>query len=85
MFHWLSTAFSTYLLHTEHGNGYQWWSSGPGPGLGQITLLLAPLAWFHHKNCHHAGCWSIKTHIHPDHGWPSCRAHWDETPDHIRS
>lgn len=35
---WLSDAWSTYVLHTQHGLGYDWWS-GPGSDLGQITLV----------------------------------------------
>lgn len=50
MLHWLSTAFSTYILHPEHGNGYLWWS-GAGAAVRDTLLMGAPL-WalvVHHK------------------------------------
>lgn len=75
MIHWLSTAINTYLLHSEHSNGYQFWSSGPGPGLGQVTLLGAVVALVRHKNCEQKGCWRLG-HVHPDHGRPVCRRHY---------
>lgn len=82
MLHWLQTAFSTYVLHVEHGNGYQW-HSGFGSDLGQYTVVGAVIGAAKHKNCHHKGCWRIG-HYHPDHGWPSCRHHYSETPEHAK-
>ena len=86
MIHWIWQGFSTYILHSQHGNGYQWGSSGPGP-----LWLLQVLAYgtvAHHfivrHNCHHKRCLSIHTHRHPEHGWPACKTHWDEIPDHIK-
>jgi len=75
MVHWLWTAISTYLLHSEHGNGYQFWSSGPGPGLGQVALLGGAAGLLRHHNCEHPGCWRLG-HRHPEHGRPVCRAHY---------
>jgi hypothetical protein len=72
--HWFSTAFSTYVLHVEHGNGYQWWS-GAGSDLGEVTLIGLVLAGLKHRNCHEKGCWRLG-HSHPEHGFPSCRKHY---------
>lgn len=84
MLRWLTTAISTYVLHVEHGNGYQW-HSGFGSDLGEYTIFGVVIAHVKHRNCHHKGCWRSWpfVHIHPDHGWPSCKHHWDELPDHI--
>lgn len=75
MIHWLWTAVNTYLLHSQHGNGYAFWSSGPGPGLGQIALLGGLAGLYRHINCEQPGCpWP--GHRHPDHGRPVCRKHY---------
>lgn len=84
MLHWLWTAFSTYVLHSEHGNGYQWHS-----GIGSVytpkdaIYIGAIVKYAHVRNCHHPGCWSVHTHNHPEHGWPACKRHWDEVPEHV--
>jgi hypothetical protein len=80
--HWIETAFTTYVLHPLHGNGYQWWS-GEGSDLGQYTVIVAVLAAVQHRNCHHQGCWSVRTHKHPEFGWPACKRHWNEKPEHV--
>ena len=84
MLHWLSTAFSTYVLHPEHGNGYQW-HSGIGANLGQYTIVSALLLHIKHRNCHHKRCWRTWpfVHLHPEYGWPACRIHWNEKPEHV--
>ena len=82
MIGWLSQAFSTYVLHPLHANGYQWWS-GAGSDLGEATIIGAVIATAKHHNCHHKGCWR-PGHRHPEHGWPSCKHHWRETPEHAR-
>ena len=57
-------------LDPLHGDGYQFFS-----GLGGGTIVLAPLiAWWHHNNCTHKGCWR-KGHKDPHHGHPLCRRH----------
>ena len=71
MIHWLSQAFSTYLLHPLHNNGYQWWS-GAGSDLAYVTFLVA--AW-RHVNCEHPWC-PLPGHRHPGHGRPVCRRHF---------
>lgn len=53
---WLSHGISTYLLHSQHGNGYAWWSSGPGPGLGQVTLVVGLVTWWLHTRCDNPRC-----------------------------
>lgn len=78
MIHWLGP----YVIHPLWGAGYQFWS-GIGSDLGELSLLAAVVAALRHKNCHHAGCWRLG-HNHPEHGWPACRHHWHETPDHIK-
>ena len=84
MWHWITTAISTYILHAEHGNGYQWHS-----GIGSVYTpkdlvymgALAKMA--HHKNCHRKGCWRFG-HPHPEHGWPACKHHWNDDCNHLR-
>lgn len=71
MLHWISQAFSTYVLHTQHGNGYQWWS-GPGGDLAYIAFFVG---FYKHINCEHPGCW-LPGHRHPEHGRPVCRKHY---------
>lgn len=84
MLHWLSTAISTYVLHPMHGNGYQWHS-----GIGSVytpkdlVYLYAISKAAHVHNCHHKGCWRVRTGVHPEYGWRACKRHWDEKPDHI--
>lgn len=75
MIHWLWTAINTYLLHSEHANGYAFWSAGPGPGLGQITLVGGLLVYLRRHNCHIHRCWRLQWHEHPAHGHPVCRRH----------
>ncbi len=53
------------------------------PLLGILAgLLIHAVAWWRHHNCHHEGCPALG-HPHPEHGWPACRGHWDETPSHF--
>lgn len=73
MIHWVSVAFSTYILHPLTGNGYQWWS-GAGSDLAYVGVFLG--AW-RHLNCEQPGCWR-PGHRHPDHGRPVCRKHFHE-------
>ena len=81
MIHWLAQAFSTYGLHPLHANGYQWWS-GEGSDLTELSLIVALAGIAKHHNCHRKGCWR-PGHRHPEHGWPSCKRHWNERPDHV--
>lgn len=82
MIHWLHTAFQTYILHTEHGNGYQWWS-GAGSDLGYATIAVVLIThaalWYRQHNCVEPGCRKLG-HPHPNHGHPVCRRHYH--PDH---
>lgn len=58
MIHWLSQGFSTYILHSQHGNGYQFGSGGPGPLW--IAQLVAYTVVVYHvvlgHNCYEHGC-----------------------------
>jgi hypothetical protein len=70
VWHWLSTAFSTYVLHTEHGNGYQWWS---GPA------IVGGLAWngvvqARKHNCYEHRCPFIGRFLGAD-GHHRCKRH----------
>jgi hypothetical protein len=56
---WIGQAISTYVLHVEHGNGYQWWSGFGGRTLGASAVL--GLLW-HRYNCHESGCWRPVRH-----------------------
>ena len=77
MIHWLSNAISTYLLHGEHGNGYQWWS-GEGSDLTEIaSVCLALLTAWHRFNCHHKGCPRVVRH-----GKRYCPKHEGEHDEH---
>lgn len=74
----VSSLWDTYVLHSEHGNGYQWWS-GPGSDLGELTLVIAIITtlvtFYKHHNCEEPGCPRLG-HRHPDHGRPVCRIHY---------
>lgn len=58
MLHWIKTAVDTYILHSEHGNGYQWWS-GPGSDLAYASILYTLLR---KHNCYEKRCFRIGTH-----------------------
>jgi hypothetical protein len=79
MMHWITTAWNTYVLHPERGNGYQWWS-GIGSDFGEVTIVAAILATLRHRNCHEKGCWRLG-HPHPEHGFPTCRRHYHRALD----
>ena len=71
MVHFLSTAANTYLLHVEHGNGYQWWS-GAGSDLTYAGIGYA--IWRKH-NCYEPWCPWIGTHRSQLDGHIRCRGH----------
>lgn len=83
VWHWFSTAVSTYVLHPLHGNGYQYHS-----GIGSTytpkdaVYLFAIYKLARHRNCHHKRCPRFG-HPHPKHGWPACKHHWNEVPEHL--
>lgn len=80
MWHWISSAFSTYVLHVQHGNGYQWWS-GMGANFGEMTIIGVVISgyrrWRQHNTCHVENCNKLG-HKHPGHGFPVCRNHYHE-------
>lgn len=82
MIHWLWTAVSTYLLHSEHGNGYQFWSSGPGPGLGQITLVIGVVSWWVHHRCDTPRCLRKGRYQTADGHHKLCRVCHPDLPNH---
>ena len=55
------------------GPWYAFWS-GFGSDLGEITLVGAVLAAYHHKKCVAKGCKRLG-HADPEHGHPACRKH----------
>jgi hypothetical protein len=60
-------------LDPLHGDGYGFWS-GIGSDFGEVTLVVAVAAWWHHHNCIEKGCWR-KGHADPTHGHPLCKVH----------
>lgn len=52
MLHWLGTAINTYVLHTEHGNGYAMWS---GPIIAFGLLYNGTISALKH-NCYEHRC-----------------------------
>ncbi len=75
IWHWLSTAFSTYVLHPEHNDGYQWWS-GPGSDLG---LAGAVIVFALKHNCYEHGCPRIARVVGQD-GHSRCKRHHNLKP-----
>lgn len=80
MLHWLSMAFSTYVLHPMHGNGYQW-HSGIGSDFGEVTLIGAAVAAYRHINCAAPRCWRRGSHKTADGLHRLCRRHHPELPN----
>lgn len=81
MIHWLWTAVNTYLLHSEHGNGYAFWSAGPGPGLGQISLVFGIVAWWLHHRCATPRCLRKARYLTDDGQHKLCRVCHPDFPD----
>ena len=46
------------------------------------TLVGGVIGYWSHHNCHHEGC-PRRGHPHPVFGWPACKAHWNEKPEHV--
>lgn len=80
MIHWLLTAFRTYVLHPEHGNGYQLWS-GAGSDLGEITMIGLAVAAFKHWNCEAPRCLRHGKHPTADGQHHLCRKHHPDLPN----
>jgi hypothetical protein len=60
-------------MNTGVNGGYNF-VSGIGSDFGEVTLIAAIAAWWHHINCIEKGCWR-KGHPDPKHGHPVCRKH----------
>ena len=80
MTHWLSTAFSTYVLHPLHGNGYQW-HSGAGSDLGELTLIGTFVALWRHINCESPRCLRRGPYKTADGLHHLCRKHHPDLPN----
>jgi hypothetical protein len=57
-----------------HNDGYNFWS-GIGSDFGEITIIIAVLAWWRHHNCQVKGCWRIHLHIPTGGGHLVCKRH----------
>lgn len=66
---------------------YNFWSGISGSILATIvgnimSWPMLALVYLRHHNCHHKGCKKLG-HRHPMFGWPACKDHWDERPEHV--
>lgn len=75
MIHFITTAWDTYVLHFEHGNGYQFWSGISGSFIVGGGIWVGVITQIKKHTCHQKRCYRFG-HPHPDHGWPSCRKHY---------
>ena len=72
----------------DNGKWYPWWS-GPGSDLGELTLLVAMVAYFRGHSCHVKGCWRHGRH--PYRHYMLCAKHHPDVPsagithEHIRT
>ncbi|MHB8691766.1 MAG: hypothetical protein ACYDHH_11005 [Solirubrobacteraceae bacterium] len=57
-----------------HGDGYNFWS-GIGSDFGEVTIIIAVLAWWRHHNCQVKGCWRIHLHLPTAGGHLVCKRH----------
>lgn len=72
-----------WIFHPLHGEGYQFWSGIAGSFLTSLPgWFVAIIVSARHKNCHHKRCWRLG-HNHPKFGWPACKDHWNEKPEHL--
>lgn len=71
------TAWQWFLHHfgidDTTGAWYAFWS-GFGSDLGEVTLVVAVIAWYRHHTCHVKGCRRMG-HPDPEHGHPICHRH----------
>ena len=82
--HWLATAFRTYILHSEHGNGYQGGAGGPGglwiAQLGAWWTIACQLVRRH--NCDEHRCLRVGTHRSQLDKHVRCRRHHNAHKTH---
>lgn len=64
----------TWPMSTGKHGGYNFASGNWSPNPWEIGA--GALLYWKHNNCHVKGC-PFTGHKHPDHGWPSCRLHYD--------
>ncbi len=57
-----------------HGDGYNFWS-GVGSDFGELTIVVAILAWWRHRNCQVKRCWRIHLTQPTDAGHYVCKHH----------
>ena len=57
-----------------HSDGYNFWS-GIGSDFGEVTILIAVLAWWKHHNCQVKGCWRIHVRTPTEAGHFVCKRH----------
>jgi hypothetical protein len=81
MMHWISDAFSTYVLHVQNHNGYQLWS-GAGANFGEITVIGLVIGAYRHINCDAPRCWRRGPHKTADGQHKLCRKHHPDLPSH---
>jgi hypothetical protein len=67
----------TWPMNTGKHGGYNFFS-----GIGMDWIVGLAVYWKHH-NCHEPRC-PRTGHKHPVHGWPSCRHHYHNVPEHTR-
>lgn len=66
-------------MNTGPNGGYSLTS-----GLGVAWILLV-VGYARKHNCHHKGCKRfLRVHLHPEYGWPACKYHWNEKPEHVK-
>lgn len=81
MIHWFQTAWSTYVLHPLHGNGYQW-HSGIGSDIQELAIFGTVIALVKHANCDAPRCFRYGPHRTADGHHKLCRKHHPDLPNH---
>jgi hypothetical protein len=57
-----------------HSDGYNFWS-GIGSDFGEVTIVIAAIAWWKHRNCQVKGCWRIHLGTPTEAGHFVCKRH----------
>lgn len=81
---WLQHLWYWIEIHTgtvnEPGPYYGFWS-GFGSDLGEVTLVVAVVAWYKTNQCHVDSCHKIGKH--PFKHYKLCRKHHPDIPNHL--